>query len=127
MDPGRSFSGAVRAVARSEPGQVRTVGPLGGSWSAEDPAAFVAVGQERVGLDDDDLPTVLDHPRDHRDSSGAGGKEVPRGARPRALRAVQGGASVQILPIGSYGPPCPMLHLRPLLPPLEQVVATLGP
>ena len=45
MDPGRSFSGAVRAVARSEPGQVRTVGPLGGSWSAEDPAAFVAGGK----------------------------------------------------------------------------------
>lgn len=37
-----SLSYAVRATTKSDLGQVHTVGPLEGLWSAEDPRAFVA-------------------------------------------------------------------------------------
>ena len=76
-----TLSYAVRTTAKRELGRVHTVGPTGRAVERRGPPRLRRRGQERLGLDDDDRSTRLDHPRDRRDGVGSYDSEAPVLAR----------------------------------------------
>ena len=104
-----SLSYAVRAIGRGELGRVRTVGPLEGLWSAEDPGAFVA-GDKRAW----DWTLMISQPAWITPDVVGAATQKTAGKAPAALDRMRfesytEGTSVQVLHVGSFDSEAPVL------------------